>query len=88
MRASLLATATINFFNFVFFALVILYANQYLHIQPGALGAVIAVAVVGRQVIGSIVAGRIGGARLGSTGTAAVVGGEKSRFGSRAAVVR
>ena len=35
IRASLLATATINFFNFVFFALVILYANRYLHIQPG-----------------------------------------------------
>ncbi len=59
IRASLLATATINFFNFVFFALVILYANQYLHIQPGALGAVIAVASIG-SVIGSIVTGRIG----------------------------
>jgi MFS family permease len=59
MRASLLGTATINFFNFVFFALVILYANRYLHIQPGALGAAIAVASIG-AVIGSIVTGRIG----------------------------
>jgi MFS family permease len=59
IRASLLATATINFFNFVFFALVILYANQYLHIQPGALGVVIAVASIG-AVIGSVVTGRIG----------------------------
>jgi MFS family permease len=58
IRASLLGTATINFFNFVFFALVILYANQYLGIQPGALGAVIAVASIG-AVIGSVVTGRI-----------------------------
>jgi MFS family permease len=59
IRASLLGTATINFFNFVFFALVILYANQYLHIQPGALGAVLAVASLG-AVIGSVVTARIG----------------------------
>jgi len=59
IRASLLGTATINFFNFVFQALVILYANKYLHIQPGALGAVIAVAAIG-AVIGSVVTGRIG----------------------------
>jgi MFS family permease len=58
MRASLLATATINFFNFVFWALVILYANQYLDIQPGALGIVIAIASIG-AVIGSVVTGRI-----------------------------
>ena len=59
IRASLLATATINFFNFVFFALVILYANRYLHIQPAALGIVIGVASIG-SVIGSLVTGRIG----------------------------
>jgi predicted MFS family arabinose efflux permease len=59
VRASLFSTATINFFNFVFFALVILYANQYLHIQPGDLGAVIAVASIG-ALIGSVVTGRIG----------------------------
>jgi MFS family permease len=38
IRASLAATATINFFNFVFFALVILYANRYLGIGPGRIG--------------------------------------------------
>jgi len=58
VRASLLATATINFFNFVFFALVFLYANRYLHIQPAALGIVIGVASIG-SVIGSVVTGRI-----------------------------
>ncbi len=35
MRASLLATATINLFNFVFWALFILYAVRSLHVQPG-----------------------------------------------------
>jgi MFS family permease len=59
VRASLLGTATINFFNFVFFALVILYANRYLHIEPGALGAIIGVAALG-SVIGSVVTSRIG----------------------------
>jgi len=59
MRPSLFATATINFFNFVFWALVILYANRYLDIGPGALGAVIAVASIG-AVIGSVVTARIG----------------------------
>ena len=39
--ASLLATATINFFNFVFFALFILYATRSLHVRPGVLGLVL-----------------------------------------------
>jgi MFS family permease len=34
IRASLLATATINFFNFVFWALFILYANRTLGVGP------------------------------------------------------
>jgi MFS family permease len=57
--ASLLATATINFFNFVFWALFILYATRSLHVHPGILGAVLGAASVG-GVIGSIVTGRIG----------------------------
>ncbi len=57
--ASLLATSTINFFNFVFFALFILYATRSLHVQPGVLGAVLGAASVG-GVIGSVVTGRIG----------------------------
>ena len=35
MRASLLATATINLFNFIFWALFILYVVRSLHVQPG-----------------------------------------------------
>ena len=58
IRASLLATATINFFNFVFWALFILYANRTLGVSPGVLGLVLGAASVG-GVIGSILAGRI-----------------------------
>jgi MFS family permease len=57
--ASLLATSTINFFNFVFFALFILYATRSLHVQPGLLGIVLGAGAVG-GVIGSIVTGRVG----------------------------
>ena len=58
VRASLLATATINFFNFVFWALFILYATRTLGVGPGVLGLVLGAASVG-GVIGSIVTGRI-----------------------------
>jgi MFS family permease len=58
VRASLLATSTINFFNFVFWALFILYATRTLGVKPGVLGLVLGAASVG-GVIGSIVTGRI-----------------------------
>jgi len=45
--ASLLATATINFFNFVFWALFILYATRSLHVRAGVLGAVLGAASIG-----------------------------------------
>ena len=41
IRASLAASATINFFNFVLFALFVLYANRHLGVGPGALGLVL-----------------------------------------------
>ncbi|MGB2954262.1 MAG: MFS transporter [Gaiellaceae bacterium] len=59
MRASLLATATINFFNFVFFALFILYATRSLHVRPGTLGLVLGAGAVG-GLFGSTLTGRIG----------------------------
>jgi predicted MFS family arabinose efflux permease len=59
IRASLGATATINFFNFVFFALFILYATRELDVGPGTLGAILGAGAVG-GVIGSLVTGRIG----------------------------
>ena len=54
VRAALGATATINFFNFVFFALFILYATRSLDIAPGTLGLVLGAGAVG-GVVGSLV---------------------------------
>jgi hypothetical protein len=51
MRASLGATATINLFNFMFFALWILFATKELHVNAGALGLVIGAGAIG-SVIG------------------------------------
>ena len=58
VRAALGATATINFFNFVFFALFILYATTELDVSPGDTGLVLGAAAVG-GVLGSLVTGRI-----------------------------
>ena len=63
MRSSLLATATINLFNFVFHALFILYAVRSLHVRPGTLGIVLGAGAVG-GLIGSVVTSRLG-RRLG-----------------------
>jgi MFS family permease len=71
MRASLLATATVNYFNFVFWALLVLYATRELHVSPGILGLVLGAASTG-GVIGSIVAGKLG-RRIG-LGPAYIVG--------------
>ena len=58
VRAALGATATINFFNFVFAALFILYANQSLGVEPGTLGLVLGAGALG-GVLGAIVTGRV-----------------------------
>jgi MFS family permease len=58
VRASLLSTATINFFNFVFWALFLLYATRTLDVRPGLLGLVLGAASVG-GVIGSLLTGRL-----------------------------
>jgi MFS family permease len=63
MRSSLLATATINLFNFVFHALFILYAVRSLHVRPATLGIVLGAGAVG-GLIGSFVTSRLG-RRLG-----------------------
>jgi MFS family permease len=59
MRSSLLATATINLFNFVFHALFILYAVRSLHVRPATLGIVLGAGAVG-GLIGSLVTSRLG----------------------------
>jgi MFS family permease len=58
VRSALGATATINFFNFAFFALFVLYATRELDVQPGTLGLVLGAGAVG-AIIGSIVTSRI-----------------------------
>jgi MFS family permease len=58
VRASLLATATINFFNFVFWALFMLYVTKTLGVRPGVLGLVLGAASIG-GLIGSVVTGRL-----------------------------
>jgi MFS family permease len=58
IRASLAATATINFFNFMFWALFVLFATKTLGVRPGTLGLVLGAAAAG-GVIGSIIAGPV-----------------------------
>ena len=59
IRAELMGVATINFFNFMFFALFVLYATRYLGVGPATLGIVLGIASLG-AVAGSFVTGRIG----------------------------
>jgi MFS family permease len=58
VRASLAASATINYFNFIFFALFVLFATRSLDVGPGLLGVVIGAGAVG-SVIGSLAAGQV-----------------------------
>ena len=58
LRAALLGTATINFFNFVFAALVILYMSERLGLSPAWIGAIFGVGAVG-SLVGAVVAPRI-----------------------------
>ena len=56
--AALCATATINFFNFMFWALFVLYVTRTLGVSPGALGLLLGAAAVG-GLIGAVIAGRV-----------------------------
>ena len=58
VRSSLLAVSVINFFNFIFFALLVLYATRSLHVKPGVLGLVLGVGAVG-SVLGALVTTRL-----------------------------
>jgi predicted MFS family arabinose efflux permease len=71
VRAALGATATINFFNFVFFALFILYATRSLDVEPGTLGLVLGAGAVG-GIVGAVVTNRV--ARRIGIGPAFAVG--------------
>jgi MFS family permease len=50
MRADLLGVATINLFNFIYWALFLLYASRYLRVTPATIGIVIGVAAAGTLV--------------------------------------
>jgi MFS family permease len=47
IRAELLGVATLNLFNFMYFALLMLYLTRYLHLKPGVIGLVLGIAAVG-----------------------------------------
>jgi MFS family permease len=58
IRAELLGVATLNLFNFMFFALFVLYATRGLGVRPASLGLVLGAASVG-TVLGSFLTARI-----------------------------
>ena len=57
-RTELLGVATINLFNFIFFALFVLYATRHLHVRPATLGLVLGAGSVG-TLGGSFITARI-----------------------------
>jgi MFS family permease len=63
VRWSLLSVSLINFFDFVFIALFVLYATRSLHVRPGVLGLVLGAGAVG-GVLGALATKRLS-ARLG-----------------------
>ena len=71
IRAELLGVATINLFNFVFFAMFLLYATRYLHVAPATIGVVLGVAAAG-TLVASALTGRI--ARAIGVGPAFLIG--------------
>jgi tRNA pseudouridine(55) synthase len=56
---TLASVATLNFFNFAFAALFILYATRNLGVRPGTLGLVLGAGAVG-GLLGAFIAGRLG----------------------------
>jgi MFS family permease len=58
VRSSLVAISCVNFFNFAFFALFLLYATRSLHVKPGLLGLIMGSGAVG-AVLGSLVTRRL-----------------------------
>ncbi len=71
IRPQLACVATINLFNFVFFAIFILYATKELGVEPGLLGLILGAGAVG-GIVGALVATRV--ERLIGIGPAFTVG--------------
>jgi MFS family permease len=59
LRPSLLGVATLNLFNFAFWALFLLYATEELGIRPATLGLVLGAGAIG-GLIGALLAGPVG----------------------------
>jgi MFS family permease len=59
LRPALISVTTLNFFNFIFAALFILFATRELGVSAGTLGLVLGAGAVG-GLIGAVVAGRVG----------------------------
>jgi MFS family permease len=57
LRTMLFSVATINLFNFAFWAIYFLYVTHELHISAGAIGLVLGAAAVG-TLLGSVITGR------------------------------
>ena len=70
-RPTLTAVATLNFFNYAFSALFVLYATRFLGIGAGTLGLVLGCGAIG-GIVGALVAGRI--ARTFGVGRAFLLG--------------
>ena len=58
-RPTLVSVATLNFFNYAFSALFVLYATRSLEVEAGTLGLVLGAGAVG-GILGAVVAGRLG----------------------------
>jgi len=71
LRASLLCTATINFFNFVLLGIFVLYASRTLGLSAGTIGIVMGAGAFG-GLFGALIAPRVG--RTLGTGRAVVAG--------------
>jgi MFS family permease len=70
-RPALSATATLNFFNYAFNALFVLYATRTLGVAAGTLGLILGVGAVG-GILGATIAGRV--ARVFGVGKAFLLG--------------
>ena len=71
LSSLLLAVATVNLFNYMFAALMILYITLYLGVTPGLLGLVLGAASVG-ALLGSVVTGKL--SRVVGVGPAYAIG--------------
>jgi MFS family permease len=58
LRVSLACATTVNFFNFVFAALLLLFASRELHLSAGVIGLALGIGATG-GLLGAVTAGRV-----------------------------